>query len=65
MLDVYETIAQADGAEIEKLLKAVLHRYRVLFPDWEVSTVALEKTSDRNMQIDRMIAMLEKMKSLH
>lgn len=35
MLDLVEEIAQADGVEIERLLKAVLQRYAVLFPDWE------------------------------
>ena len=65
MLDLVEEIAQADGVEIEKLLKAVLQRYAVLFPDWELSTVSLQKSSDRNEQLDRMIAVLEKMKTAY
>ena len=64
MSDVIGYIAQADGVEIEKLLKAVLQRYAVLFPDWEVCTISLQKSSDRNEQIDRVIAMLQKMKTL-
>ena len=63
MCDVMKAIAQADGVEIEKLLKAVLKRYAVLYPDWEVSTVSIQKTSDRNEQLDRMIAMLQNMKT--
>ena len=65
MLDLVEEIAQADGVEIEKLLKAVLQRYAVLFPDWELSTVSLQKSADRNEQLDRMIAVLEKMKTAY
>lgn len=64
MIDLIEYIAQADGIEIEKLLKAVLQRYAVLFPDWEVSTISLQKSIDRNEQLDRVIAMLQKMKAL-
>lgn len=46
--------------KIEQLLKAVLQRYTVLFPDYEVSTVSLQKSSDRNEQLDCMIASLQK-----
>lgn len=38
--DLVEEIAQADATDIEKLLKAVLQRYAVLFPNWEVSTIS-------------------------
>ncbi len=64
MPDLVEEIAKADGIEIEKLLTAVLQRYAVLFPDWEVSTFTLQKSADRNEQFDRVIAMLQKMKTL-
>ena len=64
VFDLVEEIAQADGVEIEKLLKAVLQRYAVLFPDWEVNTISLQKSSDRKEQIDRIIAMLQNMKTL-
>ena len=63
MVDLAEEIAHADEQVIEQLLKAVLQRYAVLFPDYEVSTVSLQKSSDRNGQIDRMIATLQKMKN--
>lgn len=63
MFDLVEEIAQADGVEIEQLLKAVLRRYAVLFPDWELSTISLPKSSDRNEQLDRIIAILQKMKA--
>ena len=62
MLDLVEEIAKADDMEIEELLNAVLERYSVLFPDWEVSTISLEKSSDKNEQLDRMINLLQAMK---
>lgn len=62
MLDLVKEIAQADGTEIEKLLDAVRQRYAVLYPDWEVSVISIEKSADRNEQLDRMIAMLQNMK---
>ena len=63
MFDLVEEIAQADGTAIDKLLKAVLQRYAVLYPDWEISTISLQKSSDRNEQLDRMIAILQRMKT--
>ena len=64
MFDLIEEIAKADGGEIERLLKAVLQRYAVLFPECEISIISLPKSSDRNEELDRIIAMLEKMKTL-
>ena len=60
---MFEKIEKANEIEIERLLKAVLQRYGVLFPDWELSVVSVEKNTDRNEQIDRMIELLEKMKN--
>lgn len=62
MVDLLEEIARTDGAEIEKVLRAVLDRYAVLYPDWDVTTISLQKSSDRNEQIDRIIAMMESLK---
>jgi hypothetical protein len=63
MENLIAQIARADGAQIEKLLNAVLRRYGELYPDWEVSTVTVEKTQNRSEQLDRIIALLEKMKT--
>ena len=63
MFDLVQEIAKADEVEIEILLKAVLQRYTVLFPDWELSTISLQKSFDKNEQIDRIIEMLQNMKS--
>lgn len=63
MFDLEEEIARADSTQIETLLKAILDRYAVLFPDWEISAVSLPKSPQRDVQIDRMIAVLQGMKS--
>ncbi len=64
MVDLVGEIARADEVEIEKLLKAVLRRYTVLFPDWELSAIFLQKNSNRNKQLDQIIELLQKMKNL-
>ena len=63
LLNLVEGIARSDKAQIEKLLKAVLKRYAQLFPDYEVSTISLKKDTDRNQQIDQIIALLQQMKT--
>ena len=62
MFDLVEEIAQADEMEIIWLLDAVVRRYGQLYPDWEISTIALEKSFDPKEQIEKMIAMLKKIK---
>lgn len=63
LFDLISEIAQADEVEIEKLLKAVLERYTVLFPDWEVSTICLQKSADKNEQLERIIQLLQRLKT--
>jgi len=62
MFDLVREIERTDEVEIEQILKAVLRRYAELFPDWEVSTISVQKSSDPNEQIDRVIEVLQKMK---
>ena len=62
MIDLVGEIANAKDTEIEKLLRAVLDRYAVLYPDWEVCTFSLQKSQNRNEQIDRIIAMMQNFK---
>ncbi|MBE6916954.1 MAG: hypothetical protein E7470_03480 [Ruminococcaceae bacterium] len=63
MRDLVEEIAYANEVEIEELLTAVLDRYAELFPNWEISTISLKKSSDRTEQLDRMIQLLQEMKT--
>lgn len=57
-----ERIRQANGVQIEPILRAVLQRYRELYPQWEIDIFTLEKCGDRNQQLDNMIALLEHLK---
>lgn len=62
MYDLVEEIAKAGKREIGELLEAVPDRYAVLYPDWNISTISLQKREDRNEQLDRMIAVLRSLK---
>lgn len=62
MIELIKKIEQLDGTEIDRVLQAILRRYAALFPDWEISTISLEKASDRNEQLDRIIAVLQNLK---
>ena len=61
---VIDRILAAEENELEEILRAVLHRYAEVFPNWEVSTISIDKTRDRNEQLDQLIAMAQKMKTL-
>lgn len=62
MSDVEKYIQTAEPGEIEGILEAVLKRYAVLYPQWEISTIRLEREGSRAQQIDSVIRFLEKMK---
>ena len=57
-----EEIGEADGCEVEELLKALIQRFEVLYPDWELGVISLKKTMDRNEQLDGMIRILQGLK---
>ena len=57
-----EEIGEADGCEVEELLKALIQRYAVLYPDWELGVISLKKTMDRNEQLNGMIRILQGLK---
>lgn len=62
MADVIQAISQAQDLELEAMMAALLKRYGEVFPDWELSIVSVEKTGDRNAQIDKVIELLKKLK---
>ena len=64
MQELRAQIARTEKQDIDLVLKAVLTRYRELFPQWEICTFSLDRASDRNTQLDRIIAMLESMKNM-
>ena len=63
MFDLLEEIAHADEIQIEEILQAVRVRYIALFPDRELSIFSLEKSSDQNEQLDKIIAFLQTLKN--
>ena len=63
MQSLVEQISQAGEMEIADIFEASWRRYSALFPDWEITTISLQKASNRNEQIDRVIAVLEAMKT--
>ena len=64
MLDLLDAIRKANGAEMDEILNTVLSRFSELYPEWEISTISVLKSEDRNKQLDRIIEILEKMKKI-
>ncbi len=64
MCNLATCILNANQDEIQIILDAVLLRYDILFPDWEINTISLKKNQDRNAQIDEVIQLLQKMKTV-
>ena len=62
MKQILDKIYAATPNEIEQILKAALARYRELYPEWDISTLSLEKAGDKNEQLDRVIDLLRNMK---
>ncbi len=54
MIDLMEEVAQADEVELDKLLHAVLHRYAILVPDWEVSIICLKKAPTKTSNLTEL-----------
>ena len=63
MADVLQEISRAQDEELQEMMTALIKRYEEVFPAWELSVISIEKTGDRNEQIDRVIELLEKMKT--
>ena len=61
-MDIYEAINAAKKEEIADILDYVLFRYKQLHPQWELSVISIEKTVDKNEQLDKMIEILQNMK---
>ena len=64
MDDILNIIYKANREQTAILLDAVLARYNELYPDWEIETIAIQKSQDRIEQINRSIAVLERLKNL-
>ncbi len=56
-------IQTASPEELDSILKAVVERYRQVFPQWEISVITVEKTRNPNDQINEVIGALEQLKT--
>lgn len=63
MLDLISEISMADSGQIDEIVDAAIKRYEQFHPQWQVTTISIDKRRSRNEQIDCMISILEKMKS--
>lgn len=61
-MDLLEEIKRIEKEQIQDVLQAVLARWRELYPDWDINIFSLEKSEDKNTQLDRVIALAEKLK---
>ncbi len=59
---IQQVLLNAQAEDMEMIMKAVISRYEELFPDWEISTISIEKGKDRDAQLDQAIALLQSMK---
>ena len=62
-LNVLATIEQADDTQISQIIRAVIRRYGLVFPDWDVLFLSIPKDpSQRRLQL---VHMLEQLKEGH
>ena len=59
MENIFDQIEMVDENMIPEVMVAVLERYNALFPDWHISTIAIEKERDRKAQIEASIRVLQ------
>ena len=62
MLRTLQKIQNANPNEAERYLNAIVKRYSVLYPDWDLTMVSLQKSDDKNEQIDRIISFIESLR---
>ena len=63
-MTISEQIKQAKPEDMSDIILAYHKRYMELYPDWEFFCFVMEKSADKNQQLDAMIDLLEKMKNL-
>ena len=63
MSNLLSEISTLHQNEINDVLQKLLHRYRELFPGWDIWMITIDKQSDQKRQIDEIIVFLEKYKS--
>lgn len=62
MEKIISTLMEMDSNQLEQILEALKQRYAQLYPDWEIHIMSIKKNTDRSMQIDRVVALLNGLK---
>lgn len=55
-------IAQATAAELSELLDAVVARHAHLNPDWDICVLSVQRSKDRDQQLEETIRLLKSLK---
>ena len=62
LFNILERIEQADDFEINEIIQAVIRRYKMVFPDWEIIFLSLPVQSEkRKLLLDQTIDQLKKL----
>ena len=62
LFNILERIEQADDFEINEIIQAVIRRYKLVFPDWEIIFLSLPVQSEkRKLLLDQTIDQLKKL----
>ncbi len=56
---IMQRIEQADPAVLEEILDAVICRYAILFPDWDVIPLTQKRTQEPTEQLERALGLLK------
>jgi len=62
LIDILHRIEQSDDAEISQIIDAVIRRYRVCYPDWEILFLSIPTadTEKRKHSTEEMIAFVRR-----
>ena len=64
LTDVLRKIEQANDEEINAIIKAVIYRYQICYPGWEVLFLSLPKVDgeERERQVKELVTFLRRWK---
>lgn len=58
-MDIFDEIKKVDELTIYDVWQSVLDRYKELFPDWEIRTVAIRVDMEREAQYEDVLRLLK------
>ena len=64
MQEILNQISCANEDQISILLDAVLERFHEVYPQWDIGTITIRKSGNIEEEVDRTIALLERLKRL-